>query len=168
MVVLDAGRQMISYVYTHLAAAGAALVIGASGAWWIQGLRMDSSISTISAAHADQANRQQAKALEDYERMEKTKDEAIKAAEQRAEKNRADADRSRAAVDGLRRDIASVPVRIATASREAVDQYAATAGELFGECLAEYHRVAEKAVGHASDVKMILDAWPVRGSQKPD
>ena len=53
-------------------------------------------------------------------------------AEARAAQNKRDADRLRDELDWLRGDLANVPGRIRSATREAVDQYAATATTVFG------------------------------------
>ena len=95
-----------------------------------------------------------------YTKMEKTKDEAIKLAQARATALEADAGRASAAADSLRKQLASVPTRIAAATRAAVDEYAATAGELLGACTAEYQRVASQADGHAADARLMSEAWP--------
>jgi hypothetical protein len=40
------------------------------------------------------------------------------------------------------------------------NQRAATIGELLGACSERYESMANKATGHAIDVKMLLEAWP--------
>ena len=129
--------------------------------WTAQGWRADAALSLLEQQHAQMQAAEQANALADYQRMEKTKNEAIKAAEQRAAQNRADADRAAAAVDGMRNQLASVPARIAAATRSAVDEYAATAGELLGQCSQRYTELAAKADGHALDARVCRAAWPV-------
>ena len=128
--------------------------------WLVNGWRFDAVISSINAEHSAQAAINSRKALERFETMERTKDEAIKAAQERETQFKADAGRASATADGLRRQLASVPTRIATASRAAVDEYANTAGELLGQCTAEYQQVAEAADRHASNERLIHDAWP--------
>ena len=81
-------------------------------------------------------------------------------AEARAAQNKRDADSLRTELDGLRGDLADVPDRIRNASREAVDQYAAAATVVFGECAARYSELAISATGQASDVQTLMDAWP--------
>ena len=128
--------------------------------WLVNGWRSDAVISGIKTEHAAQVAINASNALERYETMERTKDEAIKAAQERETQFKADAGRAAATADGLRKQLASVPTRIATASRAAVDGYANTAGELLGQCTAEYQQVAEAADRHASNERLIHDAWP--------
>lgn len=140
---------------------GLAICLGCFLAGWIvNGWQADAVISGIRTEHAAQVAINASKALERYETMERTKDEAIKAAQERETQFKADAGRAAATADGLRKQLASVPTRIATASRAAVDEYANTAGELLGQCTAEYQQVAEAADRHASNERLIHDAWP--------
>ena len=128
--------------------------------WLVNGWRFEVRISDIKTEHAAQVAINASNALERYETMERTKDEAIKAAQERETQFKADAGRASATADGLRKQLASVPTRIATASRAAVDEYANTAGELLGQCTAEYQQVAEAADRHASNERLIQEAWP--------
>ena len=138
----------------------AGLLLGALAGWVAQGWRADSAMAHVQQQHAQALAAQQAQALANYQNMEIQKDAAIKAAEQRAAQNRADADRAVAAADGMRKQLASVPDRIATATRAAVDEYATAASELLTDCTAQYQRMAEQADGHANDAAMMRDAWP--------
>lgn len=140
---------------------GLAICLGCFLAGWIvNGWRADAVISGIRTEHAAQVAINASNAQERYETMERTKDEAIKAAQERETQFKADAGRASATADGLRKQLASVPTRIATASRAAVDEYANTAGELLGQCTAEYQQVAEAADRHASNERLIQEAWP--------
>jgi hypothetical protein len=138
----------------------AGLLLGTLAGWFTQGWRSDAELAQIKQQHAQALAVQQAQALADYQRMERTKNDAIQQAQQRATQNRADADRAVAAADSMRKQLAGVPARIATATRAAVDEYAATASELLTDCTAQYQRVAEQADGHANDAAMMRDAWP--------
>lgn len=138
----------------------ALLVLAFAAGWWVNAQRAEARISLLKKEHAEQAMRAGASALASYSRMEKTKDEAIKFAQERAGRLQADAGAAAAAVDGLRKQLAGVPARIAAASRAAVDEYAATAGELLGACTAEYQWMARQADGHANDARMITESWP--------
>lgn len=143
----------------------AILLVGFFAGWWVNAQRAEASISLLKKEHAEQTMRASAHALESYSRMEKTKDEAIKFAQARAAENAAAAGRASAAADGLRKQLAGMPARIAAASRTAVDEYAATAGELLSACTAEYQRVAISADGHATDAQMMLEAWPRQSTE---
>lgn len=134
--------------------------MGFSAGWWVNAQRSDARISLLKQEHSEQVTRAGAAASERYSQMEKMKDEAIKAAGVRAEKNAADAGAARAAADGLRKQLTSMHSRIAAASRAAVDEYAATAGELLSQCTTEYQRVAEAADRHLSNEKLLIESWP--------
>lgn len=144
---------------------GLLLVLAFAAGWLVNGWRAGASISLLEKEHAEQTMRAAASALASYSRMEKTKDEAIKSAHTRAQQHAADAGAARSAAERLRVDLSRVPSRIAAASRAAVDEYANTAGELLGQCTAEYQQVAERADGHANDARMIQDAWPMKSTE---
>ena len=128
--------------------------------WNVQAWRYDAQIADTAAQHATALANAHQKALDDTIKMQRTKDEAIKAAEQRAAKNAAAADSARRAADSLRGDLASVPDRIRGATRDAVDQYAATASVVFARCVGAYQELAGVADGHAADVRLMREAWP--------
>lgn len=130
--------------------------------WWVNAQRAEARISLLKKERAEQTMRAGASVLASYLRMEKTKDEAIKSAQERAERLQADAGAAAAAADGLRKQLAGVPTRIAAASRAAVNEYAATAGELLSACTAEYQWMARQADGHANDARLMPEAWPVQ------
>lgn len=136
------------------------LGIAFAAGWWVSAQRAEARISLLKTDHAEQKMRASASALASYSRMEKTKDDAIKSAQERAGRLQADAGAAAAAADGLRKQLAGVPARITAASRAAVDEYAATAGELLSACTAEYQWMARQADGHANDARMITESWP--------
>ena len=141
-------------------AVGLLLVLAFAAGWLVNGWRADAAMSLLKQEHSEQVARNSAASLFTYSRMEKTKDEAINSAKARADALQADAGRATAAADGLRKQLATANMRIATATRTAVDEYAATAGELLNSCTAEYRAVAAAADGHANDARLMLEAWP--------
>ena len=140
------------------AALAAAFLFGAG--WVSNGWRLSGQIAQLKQEHAEQNTRHAAATLRLYTEMERQKDEAIQAHAKLAAENRLAADAAKLAADGLRRDLARVPGRIAAATREAVNEYAATVSEVLGACTAEYQYMAEQADGHAADAKLMADAWP--------
>lgn len=128
--------------------------------WTANGWRLNSEIARMKADHAAKLYESTEAALARYETMERTKDEAIRNAQIRAGQLQADAARAASAADGLRKQLAAVPERIATASRAAVDEYAATAGELLVACTSEYQWMARKADEHANAERTLMEAWP--------
>ena len=152
---------------THIAAALVAGALAFGAGWQVQAWRYGEQIATIKQQHADAALSSARNALKLTEHYRENADAAIRKAEARAAQNKRDADSLRAELDGLRGDLADVPDRIRNASREAVDQYAAAATVVFGECAARYSELAISATGHASDVQTLMDAWPTNDNQAP-
>ncbi len=145
---------------THIAAALVAGALAFGAAWQAQGMRYGKQIADLKLEHAEAVASSAKSALKLTEHYRENADAAVKKAEARAAQNKRAADALRAELDGLRGDIANVPDRIRSASREAVDQYAAAATVVFGECAARYSELAISATGHASDVRTMMDAWP--------
>lgn len=171
MAHVVAQLEMIS---THIAAALLSAAVAAAGAWAAQGWRMggqmhkaQTELAQLKTNTAEQRTRAAASALNTYALMESTKDAAIQAATARAAQNHADAAGLRRQLDGLRRDLATVPARIAAASRTAVDEYAAAATVVFEQCTARYAAMAAAADGHANDAAVCHAAWPVN-PPRPD
>lgn len=128
--------------------------------WVVNGWRHASDISDLNAQYARAAEAASSEALALYNKMESSKNAAIHSAQREAYQNSRDAAASNAAVKRLRAEISGLQNRIAAAPRSTVDQYAATAGELFGVCTEEYQRMAEAADRHRVNEQMILSAWP--------
>ena len=146
--------------HPRLITAGVAMVLAFGAGWAAQGWRMGTEYAALEALHVTRLAQAQENALTEYARLEKVKDDAVRQAEIEAEKNAAAAAAAAHAADRLRGDLAHMRSRIAAAPRPAVDQYAATAGELLADCGRELADVAAKADGHAADVRLMLAAWP--------
>lgn len=146
---------------THIAAAAIAGVLAFGAGWQVQAWRYGEQIATIKQQHTDAALSSARNALKLTEHYRENADAAVRKAEARAAQNKRDADRLRDELAGLRGDLAEVPDRIRSASREAADQYAAAATVVFDHCARRYSGMAEAAAGHASDVRTLIDAWPV-------
>lgn len=147
-------------VYTHIAAALAGAAIAFAGAWKTQDWRYGAQIATIKAQHAEDYAKAQQRALDETTRLQAQKDKATKDAEKRALKNAADLATARLVGDGLRDELAAARLQLSEASRNSLNQYAATLGDVFAECVRRYQELAGKADGHASDSRTLIDAWP--------
>ena len=145
---------------THIAAAAVAGVLAFGATWQVQAWRYGEQIASINTEHARQSEAAAKRALRMTEHYRENADAAVRKAEERLAQNKRDAYRLRGELDGLRGDLASVPERITSATREAVDQYAAAATVVFGECVRSYSEMAENAQGHAATVQLLMDAWP--------
>jgi hypothetical protein len=73
--------------------------------------------------------------------------------------NAAAADRARAAADSLRNN-SERSLATARESHAACVVSAAIHAELLGRCESSYRGMAEKAQGHATDVKALVESWP--------
>ena len=150
---------MLGIQTTLIAAAIAAAATGA-GVWRYQSNKYEAQIAELRLEQAKDMAAASDLALKNFTEMQRTKDEAILEAERRATLNAQAAARAASSADRLRADLSKANARIQSATREAVDQYAVALGDVFGECIQEYRSLAEKADGHASNVKLMLDAWP--------
>lgn len=164
---------MIS-IYTHLTAAGAALAIGAGGAWWAQsqryGLQIEQLKHQATSAQLAGAN----KTVTDMAGLQKGLNDALADFQALGRRNTAaQQDLSRSLLDlrgttaGLRGDFANLPGRIEHAARGPLAQYASTCTALLenladrGERLAERGAdIAGKADGHSADTGLMEQAWP--------
>lgn len=141
-------------IYTHIAAALIAAVLAFSGAWTVQGWRIDA----IKSEQVIAANKAIQEAQAETQRLQEVKDEALRRANARASQNQIAADGARSELDRLRDDIATSN-SAAPACTSRADP-AATARALLAECAARYSELASKADRHASDAVTIQQAWP--------
>ena len=151
---------MIQGLYTYAATAIVAGALAFGAAWQTQAWRYGKQIAGIQAQHATALASANQKALDDTIKMQRAKDEAIKAAEQRAAKNTAAADSARRAADSLRSTLYSFRASLPGLTKPAAAVAADTAAELLGTCADEYRSVAEAADRIASDRQTLIDAWP--------
>lgn len=140
------------------AAITAALLFAAG--WMTQGWRAEVKLFDVKRQFAESAAIAHAQALERYQTLERTKDEAIAAHAALVAQNADAAAAARRTADGLRRDLASVPARIAAATDSTAREYAAAASVVLDQCTAEVADLARVADGHAADVRLMLQAWP--------
>ena len=151
---------MIPGLYTYAATAIVAGALAFGAAWQTQEWRYGKQIAGIQAQHATALASANQKALDDTIKMQRTKDDAIKAAEQRAKTQAAAAANARADADRLRAQLDGVPARLASATDGAVRDFANVASDVFGACIREYQGVAAEAEQHASNVRLLIEAWP--------
>lgn len=147
-------------IYTHVAAGIAGAVLAGLFSWNVQAWRYDAQISSIQAQHSRALADAHQKALDDTIKMQRTKDDAIKAAEQRAKREAVNAAALRSERDGLRAQLAATTVQLPSASCSSVRAYTATLNGLFDQCAGAFEDMAGKAAGHAADSRLMLEAWP--------
>ena len=159
MVVVALVAQVMRYA--------AVLVVGAVLAWGAQGWRMaeqvqagKTAIETLRREHAESLTRATASALNATLVWQKEKDDAIDQAQQRAKAQAHSAAAARRERDSLRNTIAAASLRLPDATPSACAEYGAAAGGLLGQCAAQHQELARSCDGHASDVRLMLEAWP--------
>lgn len=135
--------------------------------WYVLAGRFEADVANLKLDYQKRATRTAElhvlalqKANAKFDQMQKEKDNAIERASIRAATNANALAAARADLDGLRRDLSDARARIAAAPVGALREYANTVSDLYGECEAELTETAAAATGHASDVQMILEAFP--------
>ena len=156
---------MIPGLYTYAATAIVAGALAFGGGWKVQAWRYDAQIATTAAQHATALASANQKALDDTIKMQRAKDDAIKAAEQRAKTQAANAAVLRTERDGLRAQLAATTVQLPSASCASVRDYATTITGLFDQCAGAYQDMAGQAQGHAATVRLLIESWPSQPQQ---
>lgn len=159
MVVVALVAQVMRYA--------AALVVGAVLAWGAQDWRMDAQVQSGKTAleslkreHAEALTRATASALNATQSWQKEKDDAIDQAQQRAKTQAANAAAAVRERDSLRNTLATASMRLSDATHAACAEYATAASGLLDQCATAHQELARQCDGHASDVRLMLDAWP--------
>jgi hypothetical protein len=155
--------ELIARFAPFLTASLAGALLGAAGAWWVQGLKLD-KLAAEHAAYVAQteanANLAEAKRVTMETKWKEAVENAKREADERARKSRAELAAANAAAERLRGDVSALRTRLADASAAACLVAAATLGELFTECGEAYRDVAGAAQGHANDVRTLTCGWP--------
>ena len=147
-------------LYIVTAIALAATLIGATGAWQVQGWRLGEQIAALKTAQAEAVNTATREARATESRRFKEAQDAQAAAQARAISARRDADAARGELerlrDATRATRGGVPGESATACAVRAD----AGGELLAQCAAAYSDLAAVADRHASDARTLIEAWP--------
>lgn len=151
---------MIPGLYTYAATAIVAGALAFGGGWKVQEWRYGKQIADTASQHAIALASANQKALDDTIKMQRTKDEAIKAAEQRAKTQAANAAVLRTERDGLRAQLAATAVQLPSASCASVRAYGTTLTGLLDQCAGAFEAMAREASGHAADSRLMQEAWP--------
>ena len=147
-------------LYIVTAIALAATLIGATGAWQVQGWRLGEQIAALKTAQAEAVNTATREARATESRRYQGVQDAESAAKTRAVAARRDADAARGELDRLRNDIAAARGGVPGESAAACAQRADAAGDVLGQCAAAYLDLAAIADRHASDARTLIEAWP--------
>lgn len=130
------------------------------GVYFFKDARHDAAVAKLQKDHATAVTKAVEEARADEQRYRKGVENALAQAQKRLVSERAAADRARLERDGLRHELAASRDKIPDATRDSLNQYAATLSGLFDQCAASYSDLARQAQGHASDVRTLTDAWP--------
>ena len=147
---------MIQTVYVKGLVVLAAFVAGAVVNGWRVESHYQSQISAIEAerqAERNEAERKTRLISDQYT-------EALNNARARENEIRLAADGARSELDRLRITIKKRSAAVAASPASAVD-YSIASADVFGECAAELAALAGKADGHVSDLRTMIEAWPV-------
>ena len=152
---------MIPGIYTYLATGTIAGALAFGAGWQIQSWKYGEKIEAMKLATSNEV----IEAL----RRNKVLTETITAKYQEAlneSRTREGILRRNVAVavresDGLREQASEAARRIAEAPPASIAEYATTVSGLFADCSRDYQEMAGKASGHATDVRTLVEAWPV-------
>ena len=161
-------------IYSHFIAAGAALAIGASGAWYVQGNRYAVQITELEKAATEKELTQANQAVQDMAGFQKGLNDALQqfqATQQQQSRDQQDLNKSlldlRSATGGMRNDFAQLPSRIERASRASLATFANTCTDVLEAMATEGSRLAEGGAGiaakadeHSARERMMFDVWP--------
>ncbi len=149
---------------THLIVALAA----AAGAWVFQDARMDAAVAEVRLEQTNERLGAVSQARADERAIASTYQGALNAARTREALLRTEIDHLRRVSDGLRDQNADAARRLAAAPPATVLEYALAVNAVFDDCRAAYGEMVEKADGHASDARLMLEAWPRTQGRQPD
>ena len=145
----------------------AALAVGAVLAWGAQSWRVGAqvqagktAIESLQRAHAEALTRATGAALTTTLRWQKDKDDAIDQAQQRAKTQAASAAAAVRERDSLRHALATASRRLPGAAQPACTDYGAAVSGLLDQCATAHQELARSCDGHASDVRLMREAWP--------
>ena len=146
-----------------IAAIAVAFALGSWAAWQWQNVRYASLQHDFDKYRIEAAEQRdtaiQAARLAEKQNTQRLQ-EALDEAAQREANHLASADAARAAVTGLRKQLAGYRSSLSTGSHEACRVYAGTVAELFGNCAEEYRAVAEDALRLGNSAITLNASWP--------
>lgn len=144
---------------------GIVALLAAGAVWVFQDARWSADVADIRLSQTNEQTAAVSRARAEERAINKTYQEALNAARTRETSLRRDIDAARTESDSLREQLSYAARLIADAPPAAVAEYATTVGELLSVCSRERTFFAEKADGHASDVRTLIEAWPVIPAQ---
>jgi hypothetical protein len=143
-----------------------ALAVGLLTGWTANGWRLNGKIDEMVLEHTQAVQVATQKALDETNRMQREKDDAVAKAQAQAKSNAAAAAAARAERDGLRDDLAASRTTFADSTHASLAAYADTLSVVFEQCTKEYSDVAAKADGHSADANTLFTAWTAIAAMK--
>ena len=134
----------------------AAFVAGAAVNGWRVKAHYQAEIAAIESARQSERNEAERKTR----LIANQYTEALNNARTRENEIRLAADGARSELDRLRITIKKRSAAVTASPASAVD-YSIASSDLLAECAGEYQALAGKADGHVSDLRTMIEAWPV-------
>lgn len=151
---------MMPGLYVFAAVGIVAGALGFAGGWQTQGWRLGEQISKIKSDQLEAVNDAVREARATESRRFTNVQEAVNAAQTRAQTARRDADRARSELDRLRDTTRATRGGVPGESAAACAARADTASELLATCAGAYLDLARHADYHANDARTLIEAWP--------
>lgn len=146
----------MNYIYAAILSAA----LGFAAAWNYQSHKYGEQIATMQKDAAEATTKAVKAAMDKTQADQQRKDDAIRDANIRAQKNQALA----RALDGdvlrVRDELATARADLSKASAEAVRVYSATQSTVVNACAARLVEVGKYADQCSSDLRLMQDAWP--------
>jgi hypothetical protein len=131
------------------------VAIGGVGAWKVQAWRWESNTAARDRAAAAAVLREAERSIDNLVKKDSANEKRTKT----IINNALAADRARTESERLR-GASERSLSGARADHAACIVSATAHAELFNHCQRDYRGMAEKADGHATDAKALIDAWP--------
>jgi len=152
---------------THLLPLLLSALIAGVSAWFIQGWRMGEQMQ----AQAANLSKQHLVQIRNVIQSERASHEQLASAQlasrQREQILRRDAAATRSELERLR-DASAGAVRMSSESHDSCIERASALRDVFDQCATQYGELAEAAGRHVSDIKTLMQAWPISVSMSAD
>ena len=136
-----------------------ALGVGLLTGWTANGWRLNAKIDEMVLEHTQAVQVATQKALDETNRMQREKENAIAKAQAQAKANADAASAARLERDSLRDALVASRGSFANSTFASLAAHAEALSIVFEQCTKEYSELAEKADGHALDTEVLFNAW---------
>lgn len=144
----------------YIIAAILSAALGFGAAWKYQSHKYGEQIATMQKDAAQATTKAVKAAMDKTQADQQRKDDALREANLRSQKNAIAAAAANRTASSLRDQLATARAGLPQATCEAARNYAATLSDVFGQCTERLTELAAKADGHASDAKTLAESWP--------